>query len=182
MSPVQINNPGSPGPEDVDDPVDALLACHARIREFTELSLRLAQTPARPGAASAAAAAVVQYFTEALPAHEADEDLSLAPRLRAAHAPDDVLQALDVVSKQHPDLDRVIARILPSWQAVAQDERKLPALAEQMARSAERIALMWTPHLTLEESAIFPVARTLLDGPVLLAIRNEMRERRNQRF
>jgi hemerythrin-like domain-containing protein len=180
MCPVQIR-PAS-GPEDSDDVIDALLGCHARIREFTELSLKLAKASPAPGAAKAAAESLLRYFAEALPRHEADEDLSLAPRLRAARAPDNVVQALDVVSKQHPDIDRVIGRIAPLWEAIAKDEGQLAAVAERLAQSTERIAVIWTPHLALEETVVFPAARALLDAKVLAEIRAEMRARRDERF
>lgn len=177
MSLVQIKLPEAE-PEPTGHPVDALLACHARIREFTDLSARLASSNADPESARSAAAAVRQYFALALPLHEADEDLSIAPRLRALQPPDTVLQALDLVARQHPDIDRVIGRMMPLWEAIEADGAKLPALAEQLSKATERLSMIWTPHLSLEEAEVFPAIRALLTPEALEAVRAEMAERR----
>lgn len=179
MSLVQIRFPGSGGADEPKHPVDGLLDCHARIHEFTELSLKLSQGAWEPAAASDAARAIRRYFSEALPLHELDEDLSLAPQLRAANAPDTVLQALDVVTRQHPDIDRVVGRMFPLWQAIEEDGTRLPSLAEQLGRATERLSVIWDPHLSLEESEIFPAARALLSPQVVETIRREMHERRS---
>src|SRR6185503_861481 len=67
---------------DERDVVDALLACHERIRRFSAMAVRIADA----GGATEleirdAAAAVRRYFAEALPLHVADEDEDLAPLL-----------------------------------------------------------------------------------------------------
>lgn len=178
MSLVQIRIPGAAEAPASDHPADALLSCHARIREFTELSGRLAQSGASPQEAREAAGAIRRYFAVALPLHEADEDLSIAPRLRALGPPDTVVQALDLVARQHPDIDRVIGRLMPLWEALEADGARLPALAEQLSKATERLALIWIPHLQLEESEVVPAMRTLLSPEAVEAIRREMAERR----
>lgn len=178
MSLLQIRLPGEPRPEESSGhPADALLACHVRIREFTELSARLAAAGGDPDSVSRTAGRVARYFAEALPLHEADEDLSIAPRLRLAGASEELLQALDVVARQHPDIDRVVARMLTLWRALEADPAQLPTLAESLARSTARLSELWGPHLALEETTILPALRALAPEDVA-AIRAEMRERR----
>lgn len=179
MSLVQLKLPEAE-PEPAGHPVDALLACHARIREFTELSARLAASNADPETARNTAAAILRYFAQALPLHEADEDLSLAPRLRALEPQDTVVQALDLVARQHPDIDRVIGRMMPLWEAVEADGAKLAAVAEPLAKATERLSMIWTPHLALEEAEIFPAVRELLPPETVEAVRAEMAERRRR--
>jgi len=177
MSLVQLKLPQAE-PEPTGHPVDGLLACHARIREFTALSATLAASNADPDSARSAAQAIRRYFSVALPLHEADEDLTLAPRLRALRPEDTVLQALDLVARQHPDIDRVIGRMLPLWEAIEADGARLAALAEQLGKATERLSMIWTPHLALEEAEIFPAVRALMPAETLEAMRAEMAERR----
>ncbi|MGC4113740.1 MAG: hemerythrin domain-containing protein [Myxococcales bacterium] len=180
MSLVQLKLPQPETDSSASHPVDGLLACHARIREFTQLSASLAAAQADPASAQSAAGAVRRYFAQALPLHEADEDLSIAPRLRALHPQDTLVQALDLIARQHPDIDRVIGRMMPLWEAIEADGTRLPALAEQLAKASERLSMIWTPHLALEETEVFPAIRELLSPEAVEAVRAEMAERRRQ--
>ena len=179
MSPAPTRRPGDSAIEKTSGPIEALLACHERIRKFSEMSAALARTQASPVAVKEAARDIRRYFTEALPLHAADEAASLAPRLRASAASDDVKQALDVVKHQHPDIERMIGRLAPQWQALEADPSKLQAMAAQLGAATDRMVMLWTPHLLLEEMTIFPAAREHLKPEDLAAIRKEMIERRS---
>ncbi len=59
-----------PRTADADDPEAMLLDCHARIRNFSALSVRLASPDvAAEGEIADAAARVHRYYTVALPLH-----------------------------------------------------------------------------------------------------------------
>src|SRR5690349_3574889 len=88
--------------------VDALLGCHDRIRYFTDVSQKLASAvgPPAPDIASAAER-IHRYFTVALPLHEADENVSLDPRLRRAAREERIAQASAEMVRQHKDINEV---------------------------------------------------------------------------
>jgi hemerythrin-like domain-containing protein len=160
------------------DVVDALLDCHARIRHFTATATALAGAAGAPSAEIASAAAgVIRYFTEALPLHSADEDASIAPRLRA-RAPEPVCAALDAMTRQHGEIDRTLAEALPRWTEVAADPTCLPAHAALLRDLAARLVTQWDEHLGLEEATIFPAIRAHLPEEERAQIQAEMRARR----
>jgi hemerythrin-like domain-containing protein len=164
-----------------DTTVDHLLACHQRIRHFTGVAKALANAAGAPsGEVASAASGVLRYFTEALPKHSADEDESVAPRLRS-RADDEVREALARMEAQHEALHRTLDRACDLWAAVAGDPDKLEALAGDLAEVAADLASQWDVHLALEESTIFPAARALLTPDEHDAIQGEMRARRQGR-
>ena len=64
--------------------MDLLLGCHARIRHFTAVAVKLAHALAATSDEIRQAAEVVhRYYSVSLPLHEADEDQTLRPRLDA---------------------------------------------------------------------------------------------------
>ncbi|MCC7535006.1 MAG: hemerythrin domain-containing protein [Deltaproteobacteria bacterium] len=161
------------------DALDELAACHARIRSFTQLAARLADgSDASPQALAEAAASVARYYAVALPKHAEDEDRSLAPALRSATLPDDVLAAIDVMRVEHDELDAIVAAAMPAWNALASDPSSWPDHAGLLRECARTLGLFWDRHLGLEERVIFPAARKLLDTTALEKLGREMRARR----
>jgi iron-sulfur cluster repair protein YtfE (RIC family) len=156
-----------------------LLDCHARIREFSIIALRLArQVDARPHERSEAATALVRYFTEALPRHVADEDQSLAPRLLQAGMSPKGIEALLEMTRQHADIEVLLRTLVPIWNDLAAAPERHPALEPELTRNSERLAAQLESHVFLEEQSLFPEARTLLTPEEALAVLAEMRARR----
>src|SRR5207244_13016813 len=161
-----------------EDPVQLLLGCHTRIRTFTALAARLSSEEPAPDADVAKAAhRVHRYYSVALPLHEADEELSIAPRLQRG-APAELGEALLVMKRQHLELDAMLAGLLPLWRLIADEPRRRSDLSPGMAREVDRMEELWAQHLTKEEELIFPAMRRLLDTSELARITVEMRERR----
>ncbi len=157
-----------PRTADPDDPEAMLLDCHARIRSFSELSVRLASPDAAADAEVAdAAARVHRYYTVALPLHQADEEQSMAPRLPRT-------QAIDSMLAQHVALDRAMEPLLAQWERVMRDPGRRSELSLEGARGLDAL---WVEHLALEEGQIFPALRTL-PKDIRSAITQEMRARR----
>lgn len=169
------------GPGDV---VDALLDCHRRIRHFTALAVALPDATAVPPAEIASAAAgVVRYFSEALPLHSADEDMSIAPRMLAVDQPssgppEPLRAALATMTRQHGEIELTLGSALPRWSAVAADPACLSTHAAALRGLAARLSSQWDEHLGLEEATIFPAIRALLPPDEQEVIRREMRARR----
>ena len=165
-----------PAEPPAEDAFGLLLACHVRIRDFCALALKLAAMEAVPPHERAEAASRLErYFTLGLSRHVEDEDLSLAPRVLAAGPPPDVLVALLEMTRQHAEMDRILAILLPGWRAVATDPNRCPV---ELANDSERLAAHMEAHLRLEEEVIFPAARTLLPPKEAKAVLAELRARR----
>jgi iron-sulfur cluster repair protein YtfE (RIC family) len=165
-----------PAEPPAEDAFALLLACHERIRGFFALAVKLARLEEVPPHERAEAATRLErYFSQGLPRHVEDEDLSLAPRILAAGPSAEVLQAILEMTRQHAELDRILANLLPAWRAVAAEPGRCPS---ELAHDSERLATHLEEHLRLEEQVIFPAARVLLSPGDTRAVLLELRSRR----
>jgi iron-sulfur cluster repair protein YtfE (RIC family) len=163
-----------PAPGDV---VDALIDCHARIREFTALAARLAAADgAAPCEVRSAAEQVHRYFSVALPLHAEDEERSLLPRLSGRDA--EVDRQLGEMRREHAEHGDAVGRVLLACSALAASPERLPEVASSLAAAARDLARHFEPHLEREERVVFPAVRALLTPPEQDTIRAEMRARR----
>jgi hypothetical protein len=167
-------------PKESPNPAELLLACHQKIRHFSAVAVKLAHAQ---GAAEkeivAAAAGLHRYFTVALPLHEADENLSLDPRLRRA-VPREQLAgpAADAMLDQHRAIDELIDRLVPLWVLSKSAPRKLPEIAGEMCALSKRLSELFEAHLELEEETIFPAIERYLSESERAGIVREMQQRR----
>ncbi|HYG99002.1 MAG TPA: hemerythrin domain-containing protein [Terriglobales bacterium] len=158
-----------------ETPLELLLGCHQRIRHFTAIARRMAENPtASLDEISEAAAAVYRYFHVALPLHEADENISLDPRL---HDVAEVSQASEEMVRQHTEINRVLKQLLPLWDALCREPEKLPRFASRIMHLVSELERLWDAHLCLEEEQVFPAIQRLPREEVA-AILSEMKERR----
>ncbi len=164
-------------PHAPDDPFVLLVDCHERIRRFSALALKLAKAPPEtpPAELADAAAAMIRYFTIALPLHEQDEEASLAPRLGDRDIPDAARAALSALGPEHRALEETLAGLVPRWQAIADDPRSMGA---PLLPLSQRLTALFDAHLHREERDLFPAAKTALTSTDLAALLREMRERR----
>ena len=163
-----------------EDAVSMLISCHARIRHFTGVALRLALAQGAPAAEIAQAAeGVHRYFTVALPLHEADENQSLHPRLRAA-APAGELAgpSADAMVEQHRSIDEIVERLVPVCELLKSNPSMHGSVAEELRQLATALQQMFDSHLKLEEETIFPAMKKYLTQTQLDDIEREMRDRR----
>ncbi|MGH9479059.1 MAG: hemerythrin domain-containing protein [Terriglobales bacterium] len=163
---------------DRSDALTLLLGCHQRIRHFTSVAVRLSAAEAPPAQLAAAATAVHRYYTVALPLHEADENESVYPRLRAAALPQELAEANQAMVDQHAGINAMVAQLVPQWTAITAGGGEAPALARATAAATRQLQAEWAQHLELEESVIFPALRRHLSLAALAAIRQEMSARR----
>ncbi|WP_115228565.1 hemerythrin domain-containing protein [Iodobacter fluviatilis] len=158
-----------------ETPIAMLMACHDRVRQYAELTLKLAQYLIKEGVdskAQDAAASILRYFDVAAPLHHEDEDLDLFPLL--SHYGDAELQTLIAsVSAEHETLallwQDIRSYLIPL--AAGHGEILPLALAQEFAR-------LYPAHADLEEARIYPSAEKLLDAPTLAAMGQRMAERR----
>lgn len=149
----------------IDDPMALLLACHDKVRRFTELALRLQAhvTAHGPDAqAREAATSILRYFELAAPLHHADEDEDLFPALLAldeALVGADVRASIQALSDEHAALGTL-------WQALAPWLRDVAAgradgSTADAAPPVAAFAARYQAHADAEEREVYPHAAKL---------------------
>ena len=164
-----------PAHDDPADPLALLLACHERIERHLDGLGELAAVqdlddPRIPPTVDA----LRRYFSEGLPLHGQDEDLSLTPRLLAL-GPDPELEALlSRMHAEHVQMDEALPDLLHLLSLVLEgDELALPHLMSHHAM----LSLLLRDHMAMEEATIFPRIQALPEAE-RCAIVLEIRARR----
>jgi len=158
--------------------LDLLLGCHQRIRHFTAMARRLAESPAAPlDEVCDAADGVYRYFSIALPLHEADENDSIEPRLKAT-GNEEVAQTAEKMLDQHREINLVLKQLLPLWDALCREPEKLPGFVPRLLQLITQLEQLWNAHFNLEEEFVFPAMQRVLSRAELAEILYEMKERR----
>lgn len=131
-----------------DDVTSRLRDCHARIRAHLAEAVAVARSdelePRRTGAR-----AVLRYFTEALPLHAADEDVSVASSVGPSLA-----TLVERLAREHVEIDGLVATLSTDWARWAGGERGLAT--DVHAAALERLDRLFRAHLELEETVLFP--------------------------
>ncbi|MGE5109531.1 MAG: hemerythrin domain-containing protein [Acidobacteriaceae bacterium] len=123
----------------------------------------------------------MQYFREAAPKHNADEEESLFPRVRdlAGIEVQGVLSDMVRLEQEHhwaTPLHMEVDRIGRLWLAngeLGKDE------AQAFRTAVEQLAAMYRTHLQFEDSVLFPLANRILAAGQAAEIAAEMAKRRN---
>jgi hemerythrin-like domain-containing protein len=137
-----------------EDPATLLASCHTKIRELVRIAAVLADEREIPeDEVREAARRLRRYFTLALPLHEADEEKTLAPRLRALDA--SLAAELDAIEQEHATLDALLAELLPHWRALEETPARRGALLGVLA-AGRPLAELFETHLEVEELLLFP--------------------------
>lgn len=161
--------------EDPSTPLQLLMACHERIDRYLGGLAALADaSDLSTSEAVITARDVARYLRLGLPLHGEDEDLSLAPRLRAALDDAALEQALDQLVFEHAAMMEGMPRLLALLDAVV--------ARQEVDRSALRERQGWLDallrgHVAFEEAEVFPVI-DVLGRAEQEAIVREIRARR----
>lgn len=162
---------------DSDHPADLLLACHGRIRGFMATARAIAtRDDAEDDAVRASARAVLRYFRVALPLHSADEDDTIAPRMKGRGVTVDA--ALATVASDHRTMESSLATMCALLDAIERDPSSRAANRDALAAIVGELDAFWERHLGLEEAVLVPALRELA-GTEIDSIRTEMRSRRS---
>lgn len=163
-----------------DDPIGMLMDCHRRIERFLHILYVVADRAsgrALTEEETAAVKAALQYFREGGKRHNADEEESLFPRLRAesATAQEEELARLENDHRSADHLHREVEDLYSAWMAAGQlnpdDGARLRSAAEQLKR-------LYEDHIRVEETTVFPYAAQTLASGAIAAIGSEFRARR----
>lgn len=168
-----------PALPDFSRPLDALKACHARIRSHCEMLRRLVEhVGARGGDEQArrSAAVVMRYFDTAARLHHEDEEEDLLPRMMSAATlsrGSRLTRLLADIANEHRDMERLWIDLRPVLQELSAGESvRLDELL------VDRFGKLYHMHMALEESNVLPLAEMLLSQDDLAEIGAGMRQRR----
>lgn len=163
-----------------NDPIGMLMDCHRRIEQFLDILCVVADR-ARGRALSSEEAGAVQaalhYFRVGGQRHNADEEESLFPRLRAEGSANDIQQLSGLESEHHSanKMHREVEAIYSAWIAAG----RLDLENEQrLLGSTSQLKHLYAEHIALEEKLVFPRAAAVLSGDTIAAIGREFKARR----
>lgn len=164
-----------------DDPLGMLKDCHRRIERFLGILCMVADRASgrqlQPEERAAVEAAL-HYFREGGVRHNADEEESLFPRLRN-HIQDSESSDIAHLEDDHrctTALHHQVEEIYQDWISAG----ALTSSEQQKLLSAtEELRTIYTAHIQLEESVVFPRAAQVLDKAAIAAIGSELKARRS---
>jgi hemerythrin-like domain-containing protein len=172
--PIQI---GALPDSGFDNPLGMLADCHRRIEHFLHILSTVAEH-IDPGTLSgeeiAAIHAALNYFRTGGIRHNADEEESLFPRLRASGESAD-LDSLEsdhqVTGELHQEADALYRKWISAGSLDITEHLRLTAITSRLQR-------IYQDHIRLEESVVFPRAARTLSPEELAAMGKEFERRR----
>jgi len=161
-----------------DNPLGMLTDCHRRIERFLHILCTVAAQASGRSFNSEEAEAVnaaLHYFHEGGRRHNADEEQSLFPRLRAAQSHLEDLAHLEDDHRRTEHLHHQVESLYRKWIASS----ALSAIEQtQLLSAAAQLQRVYAAHIKMEESTIFPHAAEVLDSSAIAAIGAEFQARR----
>lgn len=163
-----------------DNPLGMLQDCHRRIERFLHILVTVAAKASGRALNSEEAEAVnaaLHYFQEGGRRHNADEEESLFPRLRAAqpNSPLDDLAHLEADHRHNELLHHQVEALCRQW---INASALTSAEQAQLLTATAELQRIYTAHIHLEETAVFPHAAQVLPPDAIAAIGSEFQARR----
>jgi hemerythrin-like domain-containing protein len=174
---------GAPLAHDFSNPLGVLSDCHRRIEHFLHLLIVVTEQ-AHGGTLSAeqrdALEVALRYFEEAEPKHNADEEESLFPRLRASRhlRTTEALAIVDALAADHEVARKHHARVGVLGQHWLADGCLPDAAAHELAARLDALTTLYRHHIPVEDSELLPLARSILSPEDIAALGREMAARR----
>jgi len=163
------------------DPIGLLSDCHRRVEMFLGSLRAIGDTcDILNDEGLRALENALRYFRQAAPKHTADEEVSLFPRLRQCPSlPNSILALIERLERDHTWADPLHA-LLEELGALWIADRRLSAKQRQEFRkAAAQLQAMYSEHIELEDSVLFPAANQMLSAEEKREIGLEMAARRN---
>jgi hemerythrin-like domain-containing protein len=164
---------------DFSRPLEALKACHQRIRAQCETLRRIVEHMKEHGCddqARQAAGNVMRYFDTAGRHHHEDEEEDLLPKMMTAATMgrgSRLTRLVADIATEHREIDRIWTDLRPALQEISAGENiPLDPLA------VDRFVKLNSSHIVSEEANVLPLAEMLLSKDDLVEIGDNMRLRR----
>jgi hemerythrin-like domain-containing protein len=140
----------------------------ARLKELDQAALALSRA-AGDAAALEVVSRTLAFFETDGARHEADEELSLLPRLRPLPEFRQILTAMDFQHKMNDAAEQELAACVAKF---------APERGRELLRLVLRFVEMHRGHMFAEERAVFPTAASGLSRDDLAEMGREMQDRR----
>ena len=164
---------------DFSKPLEALKACHVRIRSECDRLSQLVEHMKTHGCneeARQAAAKLMRYFDTAARHHHEDEEEDLLPRMMTAATigrGSRLTRLVAEVANEHREMDRLWTELRAALQEISAGENfPLDPL------HVDRFVKLYGSHIVTEEANVLPLAEMLLSKEDLAEIGNSMKQRR----
>ena len=176
--PVQIGAKPDAG---FDDPLAMLYDCHRRVERFLKILVSVVRdadgdtlTKAQINSVQAA----LHYFRESGVKHTRDEEESLFPRILGLIAAD-VRQSIENLQQEHHDADQLHDRIDSLYELWIAKDALIPQDKLDLLQTTDTLSSLYSKHIAIEESLIFPTAKSILNSDEIRVIGHEFAMRRN---
>jgi len=164
-----------------DNPLGMLKDCHRRIEHFLEILCVVAgraKGRAMTAEESSAIQAALDYFHSGGPRHNADEEESLFPRMRAAGLADELPEIGGLVH-DHRNAEQIHARVDALYSAWIANGRLSDEQHAGLAAATGKLKELYTQHIEIEEKRVFPRAARMLDPQAIATMGQEFKDRRS---
>lgn len=162
-----------------DDPIGMLVDCHRRVEDFLGILCVVAErarnrelTDDEKGAVQSA----LRYFKIGGQRHTADEEESLFPRLRGK--PNPAIDAIAGLQSDHRRANRLHDSIENLYLAWISGGKLATEETERLLSQTGELKELYSTHILMEESVVFPYAAKVLDSEVISRIGAEFKMRR----
>ncbi len=163
-----------------DDPLGMLEDCHRRIERFLHILCLVAeQASGHPlsDEESAAVTTALHYFQEGGRRHNADEEESVFPRLRAVD-PESSQTNLAHLEDDHRRTENLHQRVESLYREWIDTSALSSGEQQALLSATSELQRIYREHIHMEESIIFPHAARVLDKAAIAAIGLEFQARR----
>jgi len=176
---------GTTGQPDFTQPIELMMDCHRRIEHFLGVLQKLTDRYAgRPLDAEGREAleTALNYFRSAAPRHTEDEERSLFPRMRRL---DDrrvrrAMAEIDRLEADHRKAEAAHAQLDALGRRWLTDGTLAPEPFAELRNLVDELAKAYGEHIPIENESVFVLAKRVLDDEQLLAVGEEMRQRRTE--
>jgi hemerythrin-like domain-containing protein len=164
-----------------DDPIGMLKDCHRRIEHFLRILCAVverAHSRALTLEESNAVESALHYFRVGGKRHNADEEESLFPRLRADWAVCS-FEEIDGLEGDHQATDNLHIQVEMLYRTWMAEGKLTPEVEQHLLATTKRLKHLYEEHIKIEEGIVFPRAAECLDPDEIAAIGREFRARRH---
>jgi hemerythrin-like domain-containing protein len=162
-----------------DDPIGMLTDCHRRVENFLGILcvvVERARNRELTDEEKSAVQSALHYFKLGGQRHTADEEESLFPRLRGK--PNPAIDAIAGLQSDHRRANRLHDSIESLYLAWISGGKLTPEETERLLSQTGQLKELYSAHILMEETVVFPYAARVLDSEVIAKIGAEFKMRR----